>query len=185
MSQLLTLLNTNTGALVKPFPLGLLVSQKADFRELQRFAALLSLQGPVKVLDGGNHFNVFDVAYTIRRMTADLHAAANNIHIVRAFTCIEVLRGLEEMTSGHPVLVLDLLATFYDDAVSDQRAKVLFERCLAQVQRLQQFAPIVISATLQGSEMDARGNFLPALVAAADVVEDNSLTKSEESPRFF
>lgn len=185
MSQLLTLLNTNTGPLTKPFPLGLLVSPKADFRELQGFAAFLSLRGPVKVLDAGNHFNVYDVAYIIRRMTAHLPRAADNIHIVRAFTCIEVLRGLEEMPSGHPVLILDFLATFYDDAVSDQRAVVLFERCFAQVNRLRQFAPVIISTTLQGSEVEARTQFLTTLIAAADVVEDDTLTGREESPRLF
>lgn len=185
LSQLFSLLNTGPGSLVKPFPLGLLISPKADFQELQQYAALLALRGPVKVLDGGNHFNVFDVAYTIRRMTADLYRAAENIHIVRAFTCFEVLRGLEEMPSGSPVLLIDLLATFYDDAVSDKRAAILFEQCLTHINRLKQLAPIIASATLPGSEVKDRKQFLLALISAADLVEDGSQTSLEESPRLF
>ena len=40
-------------------------------------AARFSLRGPVRVLDGGNHFNAYIVARSIRRFTADIDSGAD------------------------------------------------------------------------------------------------------------
>lgn len=184
MSQLFDLLSNPTELIVQS-RFGLLICDQPGSEQLQQLAAILSLQGPVKVLDAGNTFNVFDVAYTIRRLTVNLYQASDNIHIVRAFTCIEVLRGLEEMQAGGPVIILDLLATFYDQAVSNQRAQVLFDRCLEQIQRLKQAAPLVVSATANQGIGTPREKFLASLMAAADMVEVSAPAAKEESPRLF
>ena len=47
-------------------------------------AAQLAAHGPLRVLDGGNQFNVYPVARAIRRRTSDLNAALQRIVLSRA-----------------------------------------------------------------------------------------------------
>ena len=46
-------------------------------------AAQLAAHGPLRVLDGGNQFNVYPVARAIRRRTSDLNAALQRIVLSR------------------------------------------------------------------------------------------------------
>ena len=110
-------------------------------------SARLSVAGELRVLDGGNRFNVYPVARAARRYTYDLTAALARIRLARAFTCYQMLRMLEETPAdGLPVLVVDLLATFYDDNVGLAESKRLLGQCIPHLQRLSQFAPVVVSA---------------------------------------
>ena len=59
-------------------------------------AAQLAAHGPLRVLDGGNQFNVYPVARAIRRQTPDLNAALQRIVLSRAFTCYQMVVMLDE-----------------------------------------------------------------------------------------
>ncbi len=110
-------------------------------------AARLSLNGELRVLDGGNRFNVYPVARAARRHTHDLNAALARIRLARAFTCYQMLAMLAETPAdGLPVLVIDLLATFYDDNVRLAESERLLGQCIPHLQRLSRFAPVVVSA---------------------------------------
>jgi hypothetical protein len=59
-------------------------------------AARLAVEQPLRVLDGGNRFNVYPVAKAVRRRTARLEEAMGQIILSRAFTCYQ-LQALLEM----------------------------------------------------------------------------------------
>ena len=114
--------------------------------EISHVISQLALRGPLTVLDGGNRFQAFRVAHLIRKQTPDLRAAAERLFIRRAFTCYQMLALLEDAPAlPHPYLILDLLATFYDEHVRPQEAQRLLEACLGQIERLCLSAPAAIT----------------------------------------
>ena len=109
-------------------------------------AARLALNGSLRVLDGGNRFNVYPVARTIRRYTPELHGALARIRLARAFTCYQMTAMLAEADAdGLPTLVLDFLSTFYDENVSLAESRRLLNECLRHLKRLSRHAPVVVS----------------------------------------
>jgi hypothetical protein len=114
--------------------------------EAAMLAVQLALQGEVTILDGGNRIQAYRMAHLLRRQTTDVDKAASRIFIRRAFTCYQMTALLENLPIiRQPVLVLDLLASFYDEQVSSREASRLLDACLRQVERIQQLAPVVIS----------------------------------------
>jgi hypothetical protein len=110
-------------------------------------SARLSVAGGLRVLDGGNRFNVYSVARAVRRCTSDLAGALTRIRLSRAFTCYQIAALLAKTPAdGLPTLVIDLLATFYDDNVQLAESQRLLADCILHLKRLGQFAPVVVSA---------------------------------------
>ncbi len=108
--------------------------------------AQLALRGAVTVLDGGNRFQPYRIAHLLRRKTRQVNAAADRLIIRRAFTCYQMLALLQSTPAlPQPYVVLDLLATFYDDHITSREASRLLDACLQQVQRLLQVAPVVVT----------------------------------------
>ena len=121
-------------------------ARHAAREQITSVIAELALRGPLTVLDGGNRFQAFRVAHLIRKQTPDLRAAAERLFIRRAFTCYQMLALLEDAPAlPHPYLILDLLATFYDEHVRPQEAGRLLEACLGQIERLCLSAPAAIT----------------------------------------
>jgi phage tail sheath gpL-like len=112
-------------------------------------AAQLAAHGPLRVLDGGNQFNVYPVARSIRRHTPNLNAALQRIYLSRAFTCYQMAVMLDEAAATPippiPTLALDLLATFYDENVTLVESQRLLRGCLRQLQRMSQQVPVIVS----------------------------------------
>ena len=123
-----------------------LVAPHAAGTLMLELAARLSLNGTLRVLDGGNRFNVYPVARNIRRYTPELHGALARVHLSRAFTCYQMAVMLSEAAAdGLPTLVLDFLSTFYDENVSLAESRRLLEECLLNLKRLSRHAPVVVS----------------------------------------
>ncbi len=113
--------------------------------------ARLACRGAVRLIDGGNRFDVYRcnlaVGHALGSQTADLPAVLERIHLARAFTCYQLVALLRE-TSAKPIptLVLDILSTFYDENVSTVESLRLLRVCITQLQRLNRLAPAAISA---------------------------------------
>jgi len=126
---------------------------------LNEFTARLASRGSVRVLDGGNCFNAYQVSRILAHslssassgskpghQPSDLHTALERIHVARAFTCYQVHTLLAETPcSPHPTLVLDLLSTFYDESVTLNESQRLVNDCLYHLRRLSEKAPVVVS----------------------------------------
>lgn len=136
-------------ALTLPLSNRLLVlsAPHAAISMMLELSARLALSGELRVLDAGNRFNVYPVARAIRRHTAELTAALARIRLARAFTCYQAAAMLTDMPAEpRPLLVIDLLATFYDESVNLAESRRLLAGCVEQLRRLSQCAPVVVSA---------------------------------------
>jgi hypothetical protein len=165
--------------------LSLLVAPRAFGRRLMNACvARLALAGPVRVLDGGNLFDVLAIARDIRRQTASLEAALKRVAIARAFTCYQMAVMLAQQPDGPtPVLILDLLSTYYDESVPLAARLRLLEQGVAQLQRLCRQAPLAVSATPPPAGQP--GELLARLEATADQVWRFELPVEPQQPRLF
>ena len=129
-----------TGALI------VVCAPQAAREPVALLSAELALRGPLTILDGGNRFQPYRVAQLLRQQTAQVDSAAKRLFIRRAFTCYQMLALLEDTPAlKQPYIILDLLATFYDEHVNEREARRLLDKCLFEVERLVQFAPLVIT----------------------------------------
>ncbi len=132
-----------------PNQLLLVMGEHAASQWMLELAAWLSMQGPTRVLDGGNRFNAYPVAQSIRRQNYDPRLALGRIRLSRAFTCYQVHALLTEWPAvQHPTLVFDLLATFYDESVNLPESQRLLRKVLWQLQQLSKLAPVVVSTRM-------------------------------------
>jgi hypothetical protein len=117
---------------LKPGRITVMLAPHAAHALLLEGAARLALHGTVRVLDGGNQFNAYNVARSIRRYTSDLDGTLARIHLARAFTCYQVETLITgAATQVHPTsvtLVLDMLSTFNDENVSLAERRRLLDR---------------------------------------------------------
>ena len=98
----------------------------------------------LRIVDGGNCFN----AYTVARAARGRPEVLGRITVSRAFTCYQVLSLLESMPAiPVPVVILDLLNTFYDESVQAGERKRLLRACLGQLERLERVAGGLIPVT--------------------------------------
>jgi hypothetical protein len=131
-----TSLEPKTGSFI------LLVGPRSLNTTLLNLVARLGERLPVRVLDGGNRFNVYSVA----RQAAGRPEVLARITVSRAFTCYQVLSLLESTpATACPFVVLDLLNTFYDESVHAGERKRLLQGCISHLHRLERAAGGVVS----------------------------------------
>jgi hypothetical protein len=146
----------------------LVVAAHAARGQMLELIARLALAGPVRVLDAGNQCNVYPIAQRLRRSTPDVNAALRRIQVQRAFTCYQVAALLAEtVPAAAPTLVLDFLASFYDEDVRLPEAEALLRTCLPRLRALAELAPVLVSARPPLAACAARGVLLDRLRAAA------------------
>ena len=147
----------------------LLIGRRAERETLLDFTAVLALRGPVRVLDAGNCFDPYHVSRAIRRQTAQLDQALARISVARAFTCYQVITLLQETPSTPmPHLIFDLLATFYDQAVTYTESYRLLQMAVGHLFRLRRQAPVIVSA--RPVPKGGQPGLLEFLQRAADLV---------------
>lgn len=157
------------------FPLSreavVLVAPQAAREEMLDMAAQLAVAGPLRVLDGGNHFNVYTVARAIGRRTVQVEETLEQIQVARAFTCYQMLALLAESAAGPvPTLVLDLLCTFYDESVPLFERRRLLEAALEHVRRLSQGGPVVVSTRMPSRSYPERVDLVEMVQAVFPVL---------------
>jgi hypothetical protein len=174
-----------------PGKLHLVIAPGSVNRQLANtFIARLGAAGVVRVLDGGNRFDAHGIARAVRRQTSDLYAALERIWIARAFTCYQMLALLAQIPTGpEPVLVLDLLSTFYDESVPEAERRRLLVEGLAHLQRLGRQAAVAVTATPLVQPGPAGRplpvDFLARLEAAAEQVWRFETPAPQEQLRLF
>ncbi len=159
--------------LLDPLPgnLLLVVAQRAAGAIMLDLIARLACRGPLRLLDGGNRFDLHKcslaIARNLRQRSVDLPRILERIQLARAFTCYQMVTLLKETPSqATPTLVLDMLSTFYDENVPTPESQRLLQACILNLQRLNRLAPVAISA--QPGPAGARPELLQALQAAAE-----------------
>jgi len=126
----------------------LVTPRSAGKRLVSVLIAWRALTEPIRVLDGGNCFDVLSIARAARKWTYRIEVVLGRISIARAFTCYQVVSLLaSQKTSNAPILVLDLLSTFADENVLAIERLRLLEQCIQHLTRLSDQASVLVMVT--------------------------------------
>jgi len=152
--------------------------------------ARLALAGPVRVLDGGNCFDALGLARELSGQTPSLEAALGRVTLARAFTCYQMAALLApQPASLQPVIILDLLTTFYDENVPRNERLWLLDACLEHLETLRQHVPLAVSAHPSPSRPAGADELLSRLTAHADQVwqfaASSQSSTDESQPRLL
>lgn len=155
--------------------------------------ASLAWRGPVRILDGGNRFNVYHVARHLERRRPvqtgteiSLYSILANIQVARAFTCYQVVALLSDTpATSAPTLVFDMLATFADETVPFVERRRLLSACLLELHRLSRLAPLGVSVRLPRVEKPESTRLLMILEDAADQIYRYELPAIQPQLRLF
>ena len=123
-----------------------------------------------RVFDGGNRFDGYFVARMARRMSPQPEVVLGRLRLSRAFTCYQLAQLVEEATASlSPVLILDLLSTFYDESVPLRDAERLLTKVISHLKRLAAVGPVIVGAREPKTLVKERWKLLDQLQVAADV----------------
>src|SRR4030042_1021906 len=146
-----------------------LAPHRAQRQMMTVLTARLALTGQVRLVDAGNCFDGYGLARQLRQQTSYWQKALERVSVARAFTCYQVETLLTESVSDFsPVLVLNLLDTFYDENVKLSERMRLLEVSLAELRRLCRAASVAVSASLPARGQP--GELLEILAGAAGQV---------------
>jgi hypothetical protein len=135
---------------LSPHQLHLVIApHKAQRLMMTSLTARLALTGRVRLLDAGNCFDGYGLARQLRQQSSYWQRALERVSVARAFTCYQVETLLTESVADFsPVLVLNLLDTFYDENVKLPERLRLLEVSLRELRRLCRTASVAVSTCL-------------------------------------
>lgn len=172
----------------------LLVTPAASLDAIFEMVARLALVERLTVIDGGNCFHGYSLARSLKRQLGDFNTenlfneTMQRVMLSRVFTCYQMETLLTEGQFGAaPILVLDFLATFYDQNVCVSERRRLLERCLLRLRSINRDAHVVVWVR-QRSVIPEEGVAFLSLVqaAAGQVFASTSLSaKSIYQPKLF
>lgn len=158
----------NTLQTISRNQLAVLALPRRNMRDIFSLAADLAVQGPLRVVDGGNLFNVLNLNRNIRRKSPNVAKSLNRVYISRAFTCFQMEAMLHSLPAPpHPILLIDLLNTFYDESINEQTSQRLLGSCIRHLKRLSAAAPVLVSI-FPPPQADTRAFLITMLLEAAD-----------------
>ena len=127
----------------------------------------------IMVVDAGNVFDPYLITRMAQARNREPREFLSRIFISRAFTCHQAHALVRKVSTGlngtEPdiVLVLGLLATFYDEAVPLRERMALFKKTLLLLRDIsQRGAKILVTST--DPPVKVRGAFTDLLVESAD-----------------
>ena len=146
--------------------------------------AHLALTGRVRLVDAGNCFDGYGLARQLRQQTSYWQQALERVSVARAFTCYQVETLLSELVADvSPVLVLNLLDTFYDENVKLAERLRLLEVSLGELRRLCRMASVAVSSGFPTPDQPAE--LLEVLAGAARQVWSYEEPQPTEPLRLF
>lgn len=132
-------------SLLKKGRLIVMVAPRAVSQVGSGLIAEIALHSPLTVLDAGNRCAPYRIAQHLRCKTSSIETIAKRIFIRRAFTCHQVLELFASIPPlNYPCVVLDMLATFYDEQIPDHEISKCFDGCLQNLNHTRLPAPMVM-----------------------------------------
>ena len=177
--------NTDYALQLSPRQLHLVVAPHRAQRQMMTIlTARLALTGRVRLVDAGNCFDGYGLARQLRQQTSYWQPALERVSVARAFTCYQVETLLSEVVAdSSPVLVLNLLDTFYDENVKLPERMRLLNVSLSELRRLCRMASVAVSTCLP--TRDQPGELLELLAASAGQVWSFEEPQPVEPLRLF
>lgn len=183
-------MNTNIIALPTPQTgkISLVIAPRPVIDKLMTMLATLALRGSVLVIDGGNCFDGYALARTLRRQTPQVETILKRVLLSRVFTCYQMVALLAELPiDGTPVIILDMLATFLDENVSFTKRLHLLESSLSLLRQISLGAPVAIWARTRSavSGTEDQQLLIPLLETAQDLWELQTPVRPEHQLPLF
>jgi hypothetical protein len=149
----------------------LMVTPPAGIEPLLELTARLAERGTLYMLDGGNAFQGYRLASILRGRSLEYASMLARVMLSRVFTCYQMSALLSDEAFGPaPVLVLDFLATFYDQSVRAADRRRLLNGCLTRLAQLSRRAPVVLWVKQRSAIPQEALGFLDVVRAAAGQV---------------
>jgi hypothetical protein len=144
----------------------ILTKDKARQSKTELIARLI-LSGPLFVLSGDEWLPSFDLPRIIRERTTEIKSVMSRLCTARTSTCHRLFDSLANIPSkGEPILVLDLLHTFYDTDVPLRVRLFRLRDCCRELKRLAFYRPVIVmTQEMAGEEYE---KFIPALRSVSD-----------------
>ena len=139
---------------------------------LSHLVAELSVSGYIRIIDGGNTIKPYEIARLIRKKTHRLKEALNQVQISRIFTAyqmVELLR-VQQSNQEDALIILDMLATFWDDSLTTPEAQRLLSICLTYLQAAKLTSPVLVSLKTPASQQPTRAKFVDLICESANSV---------------
>jgi hypothetical protein len=119
---------------------------------VQELVHHFAARGEVRVIVGGNRFSLERLPIVMGEEIGKLHQALERVQISRGETCYQLLHALQKSPSKKtPLIVMDMLNSFYDEDLTEGEVSRVLEKCLLQLQRLSEEAPLLISSSVHTS----------------------------------
>ncbi|KAA3660259.1 MAG: hypothetical protein DWQ04_19940, partial [Chloroflexi bacterium] len=142
--------------------------------------ARLALHGPVQVIVGGNRFDAHRLARVIRRHTVQLDETLARIQQARPFTCHQTIALLADTQPATPIVMIDMLNTFYDENISDAESARLVGMTVNHLCGLGKQAPVLL--TLRPPTTPARAGLIKIVQGIVDWVYVYDAPESGHQP---
>ena len=147
--------------------LTLILTQDRARQSKTDLIANVILNGPLFVVSGDEWLPSFELPRIIRRRTRQIKEIMGRLHTVRSSTCYRLWDSLASIPSkGEPILVLELLHTFYDtDIPLHTRLFRLRESCRELARLAFYRSVIVMTQEMEGEDYE---KLIPALSPITD-----------------
>lgn len=147
--------------------LTLLLTMDKARSNLTEFIAAQILIGPLFVISGSEWLPAFELTRILRSRTREVKEILNRLYTVRASTCYRLFDSLANIPSnGEPILLLDILHTFYDEDIPLRVRLFKLRECCRQLKRLALHRPVLVMT--QEMPVEDYEKFIPALRSIAD-----------------
>ena len=127
----------------------------------------LIINGPLLIVSGDEWLPSFLLPRIVRGHTTGVKMILDRLRTVRASTCFRLYDSLANIPSkGEPVLVMDVLHTFYDGDLPLRHRLFRLRECCRELMRLAFYRPVIVMT--QEQEGEEYEKFIPALSSIAD-----------------
>jgi len=149
--------------------LALILTQDQARQSKTDLIARLILGGPLFVISGDEWLPSFNLPRVIRAHTAEIKRVMACLYTARACTCHRLFDSLASIpVTGEPILVLDLLHTFYDADVPLRVRLFRLRECCRELRRLALYRPVIVMTQEMAAEDYEK--FIPALYSISDTI---------------
>lgn len=132
-----------------------------------QLAAMCSFENGATIIDGGNHFNAYQVAHLVRFHTADMNCL-DSLQMARSFNCYQLVELLQRIPdNGAPCLVIDLLDTFEDDSTPAWERLRLLHRSREVILKIASRQGLIVSLTPPRAAIESWQQMAAVLRSAA------------------
>jgi hypothetical protein len=143
----------------------ILTPDKARNGQTDLIAGLL-LNDPLFIVAGGEWLPAFNLPRILRGRTLQIKHLTDRLRTARAATCYRLLDSLSNLpTQGEPLLVLDLLHTFFDPNVRLTFRFRVLRQCCDHLKRLASYRSVIV--VMQELPLAEYEKFLPIVSSVA------------------